>query len=332
MTESQVTIIVVPREHFSCAERSLESIYEHTGAPFNLVYVDGNSPSRVKQYLEAEARRKGFQLIRSDHYLSPNEARNIGLLHVQSKYVVFIDNDVLVTPGWLDKLVRCAEETAAWVVGPLYLIGELELQTIHMAGGTAQIEVKQGKRVMREKHHLLRERLPDLPTPLQRERCDFVEFHCMLVLADVFLRLGPLDEGLLSASEHVDLCLNVRKAGGSVYMEPDAIVTHIPPSPVVWSDLPYFMLRWSEAWNLASLNHFDDKWGLDPNPNKVTWLRQRRQLFLEPLRGVTGRIFGRYAEKADQILLFPVETIFNRLFVRDARRLSRNGRRPARAR
>lgn len=327
MMEPEVTIVVAPREHFSCAERSLESIYEHTSYPFKLVYVDGNSPTRVKQYLEVEAGRRGFHLIRTEHYLSPNEARNIGLRHVKTKYVVFMDNDALPTPGWLEKLVRCAEETAAWVVGPLYLIGELEQQTIHMAGGTVHIEQKRGKRLLRDKHHHLRKRLSDLPAPLQRERCDFVEFHCMLVCADVFERLGPLDEGLLSSREHVDLCLNVREAGGSVYLEPNAIVTHITPSPVVWSDLPYFMLRWSEAWNLASLDHFDVKWGVEPDPNKVTWLRHRRQMFLQPMQGVTKRVFGRYADKADQLLLFPMEKFLNRMLIRDTNRVSRQGSR-----
>jgi GT2 family glycosyltransferase len=40
------------------------------------------------------------------------------------KYVVFIDNDVLVTPGWLGSLVRRTEETGAWLVGALYCFGE----------------------------------------------------------------------------------------------------------------------------------------------------------------------------------------------------------------
>jgi GT2 family glycosyltransferase len=321
--EPEVTIIIAPREHFSCAERSLESIYEHTNYPFKLVYVDGNSPPRVKHYLRTEAERRGFQLIRTEHYLSPNEARNIGLRHVKSKYVVFMDNDAVPTPGWLEKLVQCAEETAAWVVGPLYLIGELEQQTIHMAGGTVHTEQKRGKRVLRDKHHHLRTRLSDLSAPLKRERCDFVEFHCMLVRADVFTRLGPLDEGLLSLNEHLDLCLNVGKAGGTVYLEPEAVVTHITPSPVVWSDLPYFMLRWSEAWNLASLNHFDDKWGVELDQGKVRWLRHRRQMFLQPVQGVTKRVFGRYSDKADQLLLFPMENFLNRILIRDTDRVAR---------
>ncbi|HEY9300605.1 MAG TPA: glycosyltransferase family A protein, partial [Phormidium sp.] len=96
MAEPQVTIVVSPRERFSCARESLESIYQFTDTPFKLVYVDGNSPAKEQRYLQEQAQAKGFELIRTDYYLSPNHARNIGLTHVNTKYLVFIDNDVIV--------------------------------------------------------------------------------------------------------------------------------------------------------------------------------------------------------------------------------------------
>lgn len=117
MSEAIVTIVVVPRERFSCTQASLESIYEHTKIPFKLIYVDGNSPTKVRKYLQKQAQEKNFQLIRTDYYLSPNHARNIGLSHVDTKYLVFLDNDVIVSPGWLQALVNCAETTGATVVG-----------------------------------------------------------------------------------------------------------------------------------------------------------------------------------------------------------------------
>src|SRR5262249_9201836 len=44
--------------------------------------------------------------------------------------------------------------------------------------------------------------------------------------------------------------------------EPDSVVTYLPPPPFAWSDLPFYLLRWSEAWNRASLAHFARKWAL----------------------------------------------------------------------
>ncbi|MGH7829277.1 MAG: hypothetical protein ACREP8_03785, partial [Candidatus Binatia bacterium] len=56
--------------------------------------------------------------------------------------------------------------------------------------------------------------------------------------------------------------LTALRAGGSVYLEPRAAVTFVSPPPTEWSDLPYFMLRWSEAWSAASVRHFNEKWGI----------------------------------------------------------------------
>lgn len=262
MTDPQVTIVVVPRERFSYAERSLANIYEQTTLPFKLVYVSAGTPIPIQRHLERESQRKGFQFIHTSDYLSPNKARNLGLREVRTKYVVFIDNDALVTPGWLDALVCCAEETGAWVVGPLCLIGAIERGRIHMAGGKLHIKELEDKRILYDEPYLPDTPLADLQAPLQRRPCDYVEFHCMLARKDTFDRLGPLDERLLSVHEHIDFCLSVGKSGGLVYIEPKAVTTYIPPPPCEWWDLPYFMLRWSEAWNLATVRHFNEKWGV----------------------------------------------------------------------
>ena len=100
-----VTIVVVPRERFSQSINSLENIYENTPPPFKLIYVDGNSPAHIKSCLEAKAKQKAFQLIRTEHFLTSNQAHNMGLAHVTTRYVVFIDNDIFVAPNWLEKLV-----------------------------------------------------------------------------------------------------------------------------------------------------------------------------------------------------------------------------------
>ncbi|NEP18633.1 MAG: glycosyltransferase family 2 protein, partial [Leptolyngbya sp. SIO4C1] len=77
MSHPNVTIVVVPRERFSYARASLESLYEHTQIPFNLIYVDGNSPGKLKSYLAEQAQSKGFKLLQTDYYLYPNQARNL---------------------------------------------------------------------------------------------------------------------------------------------------------------------------------------------------------------------------------------------------------------
>jgi GT2 family glycosyltransferase len=207
---------------------------------------------------------------------------------------VFLDNDVEVAPGWLPALLQCAEETNASLVGPLYYIGQPVHQVIHMAGGQARICEAEGRRSFYEKHSFWDQRVGDVRPQMRREPCELLEFHCLLARADVLRRLGPLDEALLSTREHVDLCFTVREAGGTVWFEPDAIVTYVVAPSFAWSDIPYYLLRWSDTWAQASLRHFEQKWNLDANVEQLnnSWLRPHRQIPLRGLRAQLHRFLG----------------------------------------
>jgi len=325
MTEPRVTIVVVPRERFSVSRRSLDSLYEHTSVPFKLVYVDGRSPRYVRRDIAARAREREFRVIRTSRYVSPNEARNIGLRETDTPYVVFIDNDAVVSPGWLEAMVRCAEETDAWVVAPVYGIGEPAEGIIHLAGGFVEFREDDGRRHFRETHRFSGKRLADIRPRLRREAIDFGEFHCMLVRRSAFELVGELDERLLTAREHLDFCLAVRQAGGRVYLEPEALVTYIAPPPFAWSDLPYFLLRWSDDWNRDTLEYVRKKWGLaDDDPHAVTereWLRHHRWIALaRPARAIRRVLGWRLGSWVLQRSLIPAEGLVTRWLVRRAAR------------
>lgn len=267
MLEQQVTIIVVSREHFSCTRESLESIYNNTDLPFKLVYVDSGSPSSIRDYLAAQAQVRGFHLIRTDYYLFPNQARNLGLSHVSSKYVVFIDNDVIVSPGWLNYLLQYAEDTGASVVGPLICVSKPEHQRVHIAGGEAHIvlEIKsnQHRRRIHAKQYFVDRFVAEVQDQLQRQQCELTEFHCMLVRRDIFQQIGLLDEAILRHKwEQIDFCLTVTYSGGTIHCEPAAIVTYIPKPLFVPSHIPYSIPHRNDDWEFASLNYFYQKWNL----------------------------------------------------------------------
>ena len=316
MTEPQVTIVVVPRERFSYTRESLESIYEYTDFSFKLVYVDGNSPKKVQRYLEETAQAKGFEIIRTDYYLSPNKARNLGLSRVNTKYVVFIDNDVIVSPGWLQALVECAEETNATIVGPLVCQHKPIHEIVHCAGGETHIWIDKKseipRRRLREKMYKQGTRVETIRDQLQRKQTELAEFHCTLIRTEIFQKVGLLDEAFLNTKEHLDFCMTIMQAGGTVYFEPKCIVTYVPEPPS-WTDLHYYMLRWSDAWQLASLHRLRDKWNLAEDGyfqakyKKVGW--RRKMAIIGPFTRILT--FG-LSERLLNFILLPLDRILNR--------------------
>ncbi|MGF1568666.1 MAG: glycosyltransferase family 2 protein [Nodosilinea sp.] len=274
----EVTIVVVPRERYQFAQASLESLYAATAYPFQLIYVDNNSPAKLRRYLADQAQKRGFRVLRSDRYLSPNAARNVGLQSVTSRYVVFVDNDVIFAPGWLGALVNCGQQTNATVVGSLVCQYRPLHQTIHCAGGECMAADDLERLVRREspasepggwhiheKTYGQNRSVEDMKDQLYRQPTGFVEFHSMLVQMEFFSQHGLLDEGFCCTKEYLDFALHVRRAGGTIYLEPASVVTFLthPPAPRLrWADLPYFSLRWSDGWERSSLQHFQQKWNL----------------------------------------------------------------------
>ena len=337
----RTTVIVTQRERFGMTEESLNSLYAHTPG-VRLIYVDGNSPPRVRDYLSKAAQSRGFTLLRHERFLTPNQARNIGLAQAKTDFVVFCDNDVLFTDGWLDRLVDCADESGADVVAPLTCQGLPAHTEIHHAGGDYApggdmagffANNPETGRAFDEVMHGHRERVDEWQDRLTRQETGMCEFHCALARRSVFDRIGPLDEGMLSTKEHIDFSMSVKQAGGEVWFEPRSVVTYVFPCrarPMTPEDWPFFALRWSNAYGQRSLRHFIDKWGLSPSPDyvekkKMIYIMRRTQGMLIPMMRqvpVVGRHDG-FTRRAARALMFPERLVNDYLVRREDRRTAR---------
>ncbi len=319
MRQPAATIAFVPREQLGTTQHSLETLYERTKPPFELICVDGGSPPAVQGYLENAARRHQFTLLRTESFLTPNQARNIAAERVHTRYVVFVDNDVMVGPNFLTPLIQCAEETGAWVVGPLYFELEPESDRIHMYGGECRIQVQpDGSRDLVERHRFAHKRLSEAQRDFrfEREETELIEFHTVLVDMEAFRRLGPLDEGLLCTAEHADLCLMVRQAGERVFLEPRSQITYVPPKHLSGVDADYFRLRWSEAWSIATRNRLRQKWNLSADCPGLRlsdlWTRSHRRHAINWLPSLR-RWFGRkLSHSIEKHIVGPCEVSANR--------------------
>jgi GT2 family glycosyltransferase len=302
-----VSIVVVPRERFSVAPRALRALLANTAPPYELVYVDAGSPPYIRDELAVLASRHGFRLIRVDRFLSPNQARNLGLAAASGELVAFLDNDLLVPAGWLPPLVACAEETGAALVSPLIEVGQARRPVIHFCGGEMVIDPGPPPREARERHLLAGRRRAEL-SEAERARApiDYGEFHCVLLRRAAVARLGPFDEGLLSLMEHLDLGLALRRLGEVAMAEPAVAVLAFEVGDFTLADAAYAGLRWGADWNRASLAHFARKWELDPGgklfaSHAAFAARQQRRAGL-PLAPPRGPLRPPFAQTAIQLL------------------------------
>jgi glycosyltransferase involved in cell wall biosynthesis len=256
------TIVVVPREAHTPWLDMLTTLIANTPPPYRLVVVDGGSPQRIARAIEELAVRHDFTLVRRDSLLTSNEARNLGMRHVETEFAVFVDNDTLVPPGWLTALEQAARETDAPLIAPVVLAGAPGAWEIHAGGGEAHIEGDGPSRRFVE----INARMHHPPAELDgasRRPSEFVELHCLLARSALLEQTGPFDEGLIAGREHNDLVLRIgRLTASAPLLEPAVTVKYVSSKRLSAHDWAFFLPRWSEEWASSTFAHFNAQWEL----------------------------------------------------------------------
>jgi glycosyltransferase involved in cell wall biosynthesis len=263
------------RERHALAAQAIESVVGHTTRPYRFIYVDVQSPDSLREWLAQRSSELGLEVVRFDEPLWPQEARRRIAGMIDTDYVVFIDNDVLVEDGWLESLVACADETGAGIVGPLYMMAGGALPAlIHMAGGKLTETPTEGGRVLQPEHLLDHADPAKVADKLFRQPCDFVEYHCMMIRSELLRDGELLDPHILSVHEHIDTALSVRQCGYPIFVEPSAKVTYLAFAGYMLDELPLFRDRWSREAAEASIDAFCEKWGVVNDDRSFGILRQ----------------------------------------------------------
>ena len=239
------------RERYSLTIPTLQNIQTHTPG-CRILLIDYELPAHIRECVDTLPNVE--RIVSENPY--PQYNRTLSLPYLTTEYTVFLDNDILVSPNWLDTLLRCASETGAGIVGPLYLTND---HTIHMFGGY----IRRDGSDFYEWHDRMNGRL-DPSERLERKPCDYVEYHCMLVRTDL-LRKGILDPNLTCVHEHIDICLACKDLGYSIYVEPSASVTYLQDAPYQDYDLPFFRKRWSAEQTEQDIAYVCKKWKVNNN-------------------------------------------------------------------
>ncbi|MBX2997423.1 MAG: glycosyltransferase [Caldilineaceae bacterium] len=119
--QSPVDIVICVHNALADLQRCLASVIEQTAQPYALILVDDGSDDPTRAYLAEFARsHPAATLLRNETAIGYTRAANQGMRHSRADFVLLLNSDTRVTPGWLDRLVACAEsDPEIGIVGPL---------------------------------------------------------------------------------------------------------------------------------------------------------------------------------------------------------------------
>ena len=107
-------IIIPVWNQLALTRDCIESIFKNTASEdYRIILVDNASDDETKNYLDGLNRAwpKQIALIRNEKNLGFIKAVNQGIAVSQAPYACLLNNDTLVTKGWLKEMIAIAESS-----------------------------------------------------------------------------------------------------------------------------------------------------------------------------------------------------------------------------
>ncbi len=211
-----VSIILPVFNNIVLTLECLASIAKHVepGHTFEIIVADDGSTDDTEQVLA---------LVQNIRY--SRGAQNLGFLRncnrvldeVKGRYVLYLNNDVQVTAGWLGALLKTFDlKPNVGAVGPrfVYPNGFLQEAGVAFTPDGAATMVGLNDDPLKPRYSYLR-------------RVDYVSGACLLLSTEMVKKIGGFSEEFLPCyCEDADLCLSIRNAGYDIYYNPDATIIH----------------------------------------------------------------------------------------------------------
>lgn len=207
-----VDIVVPVHNQEALTRKFLASLAAHTDPPFRLIVVDngsdGLSEDLVREFPEAV-------ILREPENLGFAGGCNAGIRAGKGRYVVVMNNDLIVTHGWLNRLVGALQRDpsiAAAAACSNYAIEDQEVE----------IGLFMNEEGMHAKAKAFTRRYAGIV-----EDVPFATGMCLVIKRNVLEQVGAFDTRFgLGNYEDNDLCLRIKNQGLRVVVARDVYVYH----------------------------------------------------------------------------------------------------------
>jgi GT2 family glycosyltransferase/glycosyltransferase involved in cell wall biosynthesis len=211
----EISIIIPVFDQFRFTQACLASLQEHQGAEcFEVIVVDDCSTDATA---ETVPRIPGVVYLRNETNSGFITSCNRGAEAARGEYLVFLNNDALVRPGWLTALLDTfAEEPRAGIVGSKLLYPDGRLQE---AGGIIWRDATGWNYGKFDD--------PDKPEYNYLREVDYCSAAALMIPKSLFASVGGFDSRYAPAYyEDTDLAFKVRGAGYKVLYQSLSEVVH----------------------------------------------------------------------------------------------------------
>ena len=220
----EYTLILVTWNDLPSTARCVDALLRTLPLEAEVIFVDNGSDDGTRAYLADVARRPGVaaKTVFLDDNLGFPGAANRGVEAASGQHLVFLHNDVVVTPGWLEGLRECLDEAPSVVPGlrRVGLVGPVTNQ----ARGPQRVQNAPPFDPVLLNEHASRHR----DALRRRWASSFVlSTFCLMVRREVMSEIGGFDERFFPGGhDDSDLVLRAQERGFDAVIAGDVYVHH----------------------------------------------------------------------------------------------------------
>jgi len=247
----RVSIIIVTYNNIDYTKMCIDSIFKYTAYPnYEVIIVDNNSTDGTREYLKKiEKEHKEVKIVLNDDNLGFAKANNIGIKVATGEYIILLNNDTVVTRGWISGLLRHFANSVG-MVGPV----------TNSIGNEAKINVPYKNL---DEMHAFAEYYTSKHFG-ESFKINVLAMFCVAIKREIIDKVGLLDERYgVGMFEDDDYAMAVRKAGYKLLCAEDVFIHHFGSATFkgLLKDKTYRRLfdenrkKFEEKWNVKWVPH-----------------------------------------------------------------------------
>lgn len=250
----QVSIVLISYNQYDFTKKCLSSILQYSNSSYEIILVDNNSGDDTVRNIKKDFPE--VRLIENNQNIGFPKAVNQAIQNTIGDYILLLNNDTIVTQGWLERLIEVAEsDNSIGIVGPI---------SNEVSG--VQKDIEANYKTIDEMHlYATSVREKNKNKIIQFPR---VAFLCTLIKKEVIDKIGGLDERFSPGNfEDDDFCLRAQLAGYKTVIAHDVFIHHYGSKSFKADGEKKYIER-------LKTNHkiFVDKWGADPDQ---IWIQKK---------------------------------------------------------
>lgn len=284
LKHKEVSILTLTYNAVDYTKEFISSVQQHSTLDYELLVIDNNSSDGTASYLTSiEKKYENIRVIMNKENIGFPAAINQGILECNGKYIVIVNNDIVVTKRWLERLIEVAEsDSRIGLVGPI----SNEVSGLQMDENAKYKTIDD----MHKYAVLVSEKNKGEVLHFPR-----IAFLCTLIKKEVIEKIGGLDERFTPGNyEDDDFCLRAQLAGFKTVIAKDVFIHHFGSKSFKADGEKKYAERLE-----INKQKFVSKWGVTPDE---LWIQRKEIKPHQSFYPISKNKFDEHFERA-RILL-----------------------------